>query len=443
MDTGLIDKYDMLPAGCGVLCAVSGGADSVFLLYNMLTIARTRGIRVRAAHYDHGLRGGESRRDAAFVRALCEKLGVELAEEQGDVARFAAERGMGCEEAARALRYDFLERAADKLGCEKIATAHTADDNAETILMNLARGAGTRGLCGIPPVRGRLIRPMLLTTRREVESYLKENGIGHVEDSTNALDDYARNRVRHAAAPALRSVNRGFALNASRAAELLRADEEFLEGLANDFLAKCGNEGISEAALAALPRPVSSRAVRALCGGGMSEKHVDAVLALAAGSGLGYADVPGMRITREQGVLRFGGDCGACGSIEPVELRAGERIRIPGTDMTAVCDIVTYGPEINSSLNTFFFQCENICGNISCTSRMDGDKIRLAGRGCTKSLSDLFTERHMTRRQRELTPVFRDEAGPVAVLGFGSAERCAPEEGKPAFRIYIEVGEKL
>lgn len=441
MDTGLIDQYGMLPHGCGVLCAVSGGADSVYLLYNILALARTRNFRVRAAHYDHGLRGEESARDAEFVRALCEKLGVPLAAEKGDVAAFAAAQGMGIEEAARALRYEFLQRAAAALDCAVIATAHTADDNAETILMNLARGAGAKGLCGIPPVRGKLIRPMLLTTREEVEAYLALHGIDHVEDSTNAQDDYARNRVRHAAVPALMSVNSGFVRNASRASQLLRADEDYLESLAADFIGSHETAALPCAELAALPRPVSSRVVRLLCGDGMSEKHVDAVLALAEGSGLGYADVPGRRVTREQGTLCF--DAAEELQITPVTLIPGARVRIPGTELTAVCDIVTYKGEINSSLNTFFFQCENICGNISCTSRMDGDKIRLAGRGCTKNLSDLFTERRMTQRQRDLTPVFRDEAGPVAVLGFGSAQRCAPERGKPAFRIYIEVGEKL
>lgn len=441
MDTGLMERYEMLPPGCGVLCAVSGGADSVYLLYNTLALARTRNLRVRAAHYDHGLRGEASAADARFVEELCAGLNVPLTVERGDVAAFAAAGHMGIEEAARTLRYEFLERTAEITGCDRIATAHTADDNAETILMNLARGAGTKGLCGIQPVRGRLIRPMLLTTRREVEEYLAENRLPHVEDASNALDDYARNRVRHHAVPALRGVNGQFARNASRAAELLRADEEYLESLAADFVSGQGGESLSCAALTALPRPVSSRAVRLLWGGGLSEKHVDAVLALAKGRGLGAADLPGLRVEREQGRLRA--SAGAGERITPVTLTPGACVRIPGTELTAKCDIVTYMEEIHSSLNTFFFQCENICGNISCTSRTDGDKIRLTGRGCTKNLSDLFTERGMTQRQRDLIPVFRDEAGPVAVFGFGSAERCAPQEGKPAFRIYIEVGDKL
>jgi tRNA(Ile)-lysidine synthase len=143
---------------------------------------------------------------------------------------------MGTEEAARRLRYEFLEKAAGELCADRNATAHTADDNAETMLMNLARGAGMRGLGGIPPVRGKLIRPMLTVRRAEVEDYLGANGVEHVEDSTNADDGNARNRVRHYAVPALLGVNSGFVENAARTAALMREDEKFIESLAMEFL---------------------------------------------------------------------------------------------------------------------------------------------------------------------------------------------------------------
>ena len=208
----------LLPPGGGVLCAVSGGADSVYLLCRLCELRESLGLRVWAAHYNHCLRGAESDRDEAFVRALCAGLGVEAYSGRGDVAAFARENGLGTEDAARRLRYGFLEQTADALGADAIATAHTADDNAETMLLNLARGAGLRGLCGIPPRRGRVIRPILGVTRAEIDAYLELKGVGHVEDSTNAGDDYARNRIRHHAVPALRSVNPEFSRAASRAA---------------------------------------------------------------------------------------------------------------------------------------------------------------------------------------------------------------------------------
>ncbi|MEG2214450.1 MAG: tRNA lysidine(34) synthetase TilS [Oscillospiraceae bacterium] len=438
MITDFTDKYNMLPEGAQILCAVSGGADSVCLLMLLLELAPARRLTVRAAHYNHCLRGAESDRDEEFVKSLCLKLGVTCVTERGDVAAYAAQNGMGTEEAARRLRYDFLERTAERLDCGRIATAHTADDNAETMLMNLARGTGLRGLCGIPPVRGRLIRPILTLTRAEVEEYLKSRAVTHIEDSSNASDDYARNRVRHAAVPALRSVNSGFSANASRAAELLRGDEEFLSSLAGDFIAEnLRDNTLPERGLAALPRPVSSRVIRLIAGAGLSEKHVDAILALAGSEGLGFADVPGMRVTRECGRLEFG--AAEQKEIEPTRLVIGGTVRIGGTDMLATCRLLPPGAEIHSSLNTFFFNYERICGNISCMSRADGDKIRLAGRGCTKSLSDMFAEKKLTQLKRRLTPVFRDGEGVIAVYGFGVAERCAAEPGCEALRIEIET----
>lgn len=432
----------MFPGGARVLCAVSGGADSVYLLCRMLELAAPRRLEIIAAHYNHGLRGAESDRDEAFVRRLCEARRVPLFCGRGDVAGYAAERGLGTEEAARELRYAFLARTADETGCGRIATAHTADDNAETMLLNLARGAGLRGLCGIPPVRGRLVRPMLETTRAQVEAYLADRGIPHVEDSTNRADDYARNRVRHAAVPALLGVNPRFAENAARAAALLREDEEFLQTLAGAFLRDNLKDGTLPAgALAALPKPVSARVLRAVCGPGLAERHIQALRRLAGGAGLGCADVPGMRVTREQGRLCFGAAPG--GGIRPVVLPPAGRTAVPEAEITVCTAVLPNCREIHTSLNTFFFNYERICGNILCTSRRDGDKIRLAGRGCTKKLSDLFAERGCTQSQRNLTPVFRDDAGVAAVLGFGVAERCAARPGDTVLRIDIESGENL
>ena len=163
----------LLPGEGTVLCAVSGGADSVYLLYRLLE----SGASVECAHFNHCLRGAESDRDEAFVRGLCAQLGLKGHFGRGEVAAFAAREGLGTEDAARRLRYAFLEETADETGAAAIATAHTADDNAETMLFNLARGAGLKGLCGIPERRGRIIRPILGLTREEVEALLG-SGLG-------------------------------------------------------------------------------------------------------------------------------------------------------------------------------------------------------------------------------------------------------------------------
>ena len=159
--TEFADKYGMLPSGGAVICAISGGADSVCLLHILKEIAPTRGFDLYAVHFNHCLRGAESDRDELFVRELCRELDVELFCGSGDVKGYAEKNGLGIEEAARILRYRFFEETAGKIPKSRVATAHNADDNAETVLMTLARGAGLKGLCGIPPVRDIYIRPLL------------------------------------------------------------------------------------------------------------------------------------------------------------------------------------------------------------------------------------------------------------------------------------------
>ena len=210
-----IAAYDMLRSGEPVLVALSGGADSVALLHAL----RALGYPVQAFHLNHCLRGAESDRDEAFCRALCVRLGVELTVERVDVAAAAREQGNGVEETARRMRYARLQDAAQGM---KIATAHTADDNLETVLFHLVRGTGPKGLAGIPPVRGRIIRPMLRVERMQIEEYLASIGQDYVTDSTNADDAYTRNRIRHTVVPALREIQPSAAQAAARLGDLLR-----------------------------------------------------------------------------------------------------------------------------------------------------------------------------------------------------------------------------
>ena len=182
---------EMTQPGDTVVCAVSGGADSVCMLHVLLSLRDTLGITVEAAHFNHHLRGKESDRDEAFVRQLCETLGVHLYVDGGDVQSRAARTHESMEEAARKLRYAFFSSLPGL-----IATAHTQDDNLETVLLNLTRGTGLTGLCGIPPKRENLIRPLLPCSRAEIEDYLEKNGLSYVTDSSNLLPDVRRSRPR-------------------------------------------------------------------------------------------------------------------------------------------------------------------------------------------------------------------------------------------------------
>lgn len=421
-----------------MLCAVSGGADSVCMLYLALEYAKEHNVRVCAAHYEHGIRGEESLRDARFVSQLCEGLGVELALEHGDVPQYAQAAHLGMEEAARIKRYEFLHSAAARLGCDYIATAHNADDNAETMLFNLTRGTGAKGLCGIPARRGNIIRPLIAVTRDEIEQYLRDNAIPHVEDSTNDHDDYSRNLIRHNAMPVLRQINRGFAASCARTGALLRQDEDYFELTVRDYIERhFDGESVDVPSFAALHPAVSSRIVRALWPQTLTQTHVGAVLALAQGTERAYTDLPGGRVRREQGRIYF---CeGERVDIPTRTIIPGQTLDVPEAGVRIKTFFLQYDAEINGLFKTYCLKCESIYGNLSCTGKMSGDKIAPIGRGCTKTLKSLFTERHMTRAEREKTVVIRDERGVAAVLGIGVDARFKPTAGDKVLCIETEI----
>ena len=417
MDTKLLPRDGL------ILCAVSGGADSMYLLARLHEL----GYAVAAGHYNHGLRGEEADRDEAFVRDFCAVRDIPFISEKGDVVAFAASQHMGVEAAARTLRYAFLERAADEMGAAVIATAHTAGDNAETVLLHLARGSGLKGLGGIPPRRGRIVRPMLDVTRDEVERWLQEHGIGYVTDSTNGEDDYARNRVRHGAVPALETVNPAFLRAVGQTAALVREDEAYLQSLAERFLEQYADENsVDAAALAAQPWPVASRAVRLMAGRDLALIHVQAVLKAAADGGT--ADVPGLRVAASGGRLVFG-PVGAAPIPERTLPVPGEVYVPEAGRLIRARKFMGTPRDVHKSYNIFCFQCENICGSISVTGRRPGDAYRPAGRGCTKKLKQLLREAGVPPWERDGVLVLRDGAGILAVEGFPAAERACAKAG--------------
>ena len=263
-----MEQWHMLPHGGGtILCAVSGGRDSMCLLHYLHEASRQHNFTVAAAHLNHLMRD-TALRDVDFVRSFCTERNIPFFTEEAPVYELAEQWNIGVEEAGRRLRYDFLYRTAQAIGAEKIATAHHMGDQAETVVLHLLRGTGPEGLGGIPPVRGRLIRPLLQTSRREIEQYLDENGIGHVEDETNEDMAYARNRLRRIIWPELERINPAVCENVARAARIIRRENDFLDELASSYLPSEGTEVMCEVLLgapearteaAAVDRPVERR----------------------------------------------------------------------------------------------------------------------------------------------------------------------------------------
>lgn len=264
-----LNKYAMLGNSKRVCAALSGGADSVSLLRVMRDLSEKLGIEVCACHLNHGLRGDESDSDERFCRDLCERLNVPIYAEKICVSDYS-QKHESVEETARRVRYDFFTKALDYYGSDCVlATAHNANDNAETVLLNLTRGTGLKGLCGIPPVRElsdtgmRVIRPLINCSRNEIEEYLREIGQDYVTDKTNLSEDYSRNKIRRKILPLLSEINPSVASVIGRTTENLRADSEYLETLADKaFKETCEGRGWNAMAISRLPSPIKARVVR-------------------------------------------------------------------------------------------------------------------------------------------------------------------------------------
>ena len=252
----LIINHSAIPSGSHILVAVSGGADSMALLHTLHGLAKSKRWRLTVAHLEHGIRGKTSREDAAFVRALALRLKIPCVMARVKVPELAKRNGISLEMAARQARYAFLARTARKVGADMIATAHTADDQAETLLLKFLRGAGRGGLSGIAPatvVSGiRVIRPLLEVPRSQIEAYLRgQNNIWR-EDESNTDTVFLRNRVRHELLPLLeREYNPGIRKTLQRTRDVLSAEDEWLDDLARGILAECLDES---AALPPLPQ---------------------------------------------------------------------------------------------------------------------------------------------------------------------------------------------
>jgi len=448
-----VRRLGLLVDGDTVLIALSGGADSVCLARALLALCERLEIKLAAAHYNHRLRGDASERDEAFVRQFCRSFALPLTVGAGDVAEAARQTERGLEETARDMRYAFLEATAREIGATKIATGHHADDNAETVLLHLLRGAGLRGLAGIPPRRGPIVRPILVLERQEIEMYLAELGQSFVEDATNQDTTLRRNALRHQVLPVLRAQNPALAETILRQSEHLRQDNRYLDGLAQKTFGRLQQEGNGEtrtsplpqgrediclpvAALVALDPAIASRVINLAAqrvDGRADASHVRQVLRIAAGDdpSAETAVGGGIVVRRVYDRLIFGA-CGKAPSFAPVILPEMGTVLIPGTGCT-----VTVGADF-SKTSAFRFKSIAICGRITVRPRQTGDMIRLVGRGGTKTVKKLMIEEKVPARERESWPIFVDEAGVIAVYRIGIDERVAPEPGDKTIRIVVE-----
>ncbi len=389
-------EYALLSPGDRVICAVSGGADSMALLWSMYMLREKLGITLECAHFNHQLRSAESDRDAAFVRQFCADYHIPF--HYGTAKVKTGEKGL--EAAAREARYSFLRELTGV-----IATAHTADDNAETVLMHLLRGTGLKGLGGITPKSGNVIRPMLSVTREDVLAFLAEYSIPYVEDSSNMTDDFLRNRLRHNVLPLLKAENPKFSPNVSQMALRLRQDEDFLQTQTPN--------AAEVSTLLHMHPAIRARSIAAfLENAGIKEPSAQQIGSVEA---LLYSKKPsasvcfpgGVTVRRNYGRLERGG-----------ETSAPEWVQLPCPGS------VTFGPwrisarPAKEEKNTRY--CFTVCadGDIFVRSRVSGDKITF-GFG-TKTLKKLLIDDKIPAAQRQQIPVIADQEGVLGVGGYGA-----------------------
>ena len=391
--------YAMVHPGDTVYVAVSGGADSMALLWGMYLLREKLGIRLAAAHFNHHLRGEESNRDESFVREFCHRWDIPLSVGQGQIT--PGKKGL--EAAAREARYAFLRSLPGK-----IATAHTADDNAETLLMHLIRGTGLKGLGGISPINGNVIRPMLSTTRQQVMAFLEENHIPHVEDSSNAGDRFLRNRLRHDIMPLLLKENPRLAENLSATAQRLRQDEAALAELARFEQLPTVSQ------LQSLSPALRSRMLeRFLQQCGVREPEANHI---ALAESLVYSPNPSARAQFPGGVTLCRNydrliPAPKASALGQIPLPENGIVELPEQGLRVICTPAT---EIINTADTF-----TVCpeGPLYLRSRESGDEIRLSGG--TKSLKKLFIDRKIPAAVRQQIPILCDSRGILGVVSIG------------------------
>lgn len=429
-----ISRCNMLTCGDTVIVGLSGGADSVCLLLCLEALREELGISLCAVHVNHCLRGEESDRDELFCRRLCEDKGIPFEAFRVDVLSLVSSDGLSVEAAARELRYNAFETAAKKYTDVKIATAHNKCDNTETMLFNFTRGTGTKGMCGIPYVRGKIIRPILDISREEIEEFLNDHGQGYVTDSTNLTEDYSRNKLRHQVIPLLSQINPAVHEAASRLSRNALEDEEFFE----KYLSQ-----IQEESICSYPAAIRKRYIRrCLC-----EHNIE-----CSYERLSILDE--LMLSRKNTRYNLSGNIFAVfrNGIMTVEscevyekssfsqelsLNCREENVIEVFDKRVIIsgiedDILSDNAVVNKNLTNNYINCAKIQGVAVLRNKRDGDSIILKGRNFSTKLKKLYNSMKLSPKMRSEALVIEDSEGLIWSEYGGVSSRTAVSAGDKA-----------
>ncbi len=439
-----------------IIVGYSGGADSSLLLYAMSHIAAERGLRLYAAHVNHMLRGADADSDEAFCRSECERLKIPFYSLRVDVLKKAKEQSRSCEECARDIRYSFFSEIRDRISeqfsdaCVRIATAHNATDNAETVIFNLTRGTAISGVCGIPPVRdGYVIRPILTISKEQVLGYCSKLGIKYVTDATNAECVYTRNRIRHKVLPQLREINPSLESAVLRLTEAVRSDAEYLDHTAETWYRSFTDSGDGKLSTADLLSLAAALRSRVLCRyledaeAGYEYTHIRSAMGLIErGGDFSLSLIGKKRLRCTQGYLTVEHDRRDCTEKKlewSVPLHEGENILPTGgriyvsSDKDEVQRIKTqnvYNLFIQQSLSG-----DTISNVFIARSRREGDHIFSGGH--SHKLKKLFSDQKIPMHQRQKIAVVERD-GEIVWIPSVRTRDGEPDRGEHLYFVYTE-----
>ncbi|MCD6506246.1 tRNA lysidine(34) synthetase TilS [Candidatus Poribacteria bacterium] len=432
-----IREYGMIHGGDKVLIAVSGGPDSMALLRSLDLLKGELNITLHIAHLDHRFRGEESAEDARFVAETARKLGIPITIERIDVPKFIEETGLSEEEGARKVRYEFLKRTADAIGASKIALGHTADDQAETVLMRLIRGSGMRGLSGIPPVRAsRFIRPLIRISRRQIDEFLAEIGQSYRIDSSNLEPIYARNRIRLELIPILARYNPNISSVLARTGEVLATEDDLLSQIADDELnqrliertktyVRLSIRGFNELHIA-IKRRIIRRTIEMTKGDllNIDLTHINSVLHIISGEKPNSeVDLPGVKVKRRYSELI----ATVCPQKSTPPYRytldlPGE-VEIPEAGLRITTEVVDVKPEFVGGEDTAVLDLDKLSPPLIVRNRRPGDRFIPLGMKGNKKVKDLFIDEKVPPELRDKVPILLSEGEIVWVAGYRIDER--------------------
>lgn len=391
-----IEKYNMISTGDRVVVALSGGADSVSLLDALCSLKEKYNLTIYAAHLNHNLRGEEAERDENFCKILCKNYEVELFIKSIDIHTLANEQKISEELCGRNERYKFFDELSVRLNA-KIATAHSASDNAETLIYNIARGSSVRGLSAIPPKRGRIIRPLIEVSRAQIEEYCKQKGLAFVTDSTNLTDDYTRNRIRHSVMGTLRDINPQLEQSVSQLSESAREVTDYLNKQAQAALDKCKTQfGFSCKMLLQLDTAVLKHSLVLLCERTAKltpeHRHIELMIKILNNGGAVYLSSKFIAVSK-QGIFRII-SVNDNEEFKPVSVSENFSINYNGK-------IYSITKQNSNKENKNSVSIDSIDKGAVFRTRKEGDKFTYPQRKVTKPLRKVLNEMKIPSEQRD------------------------------------------